>query len=323
MRKENLINRFFKFVIPVLLFALKTEAQELRTSLLQFPLNALPLNPAYTGSVGTTSFEATYFGNFVSGNLLSRSVLASLHGRAGAADKTAWGGLMQFYQVANFRELNIRPSFAYLTDAGTGTVAFGAALGIGWFDFEEDVFFSEPGSFPTLDGGLGVYYFAERYFVGASVLSIFEKGFVKKDEFTPVVLRENPYHLAAGFIKRLNDQIQLKPTALLKFSNFYRFPEKSPATEDLTAWSVDFQATIVVDESYWVGLLYGFTDPSAGSKTNRLSVSVTYTYDRFHLTYGVQRNSRRDNLVELPVSHLISAGYDFFPGVEEMPVRYF
>ena len=65
-----------------------------------------------------------------------------------------------------------------------------------------------------------------------------------------------------------------------------------------------------MQETYLIGLLMGVSDFDDGSRLNRIGLSITLNFDNFHMGYALVRNSNNQNL-ELPTSHMISAGYTF------------
>ncbi len=307
------------FLLLLLAVALPGYAQEFRTSLLQYQMNALALNPAYSSYAAATGFEATYLGNFVSQNTLSRSVLVNMQG---ATEKGGLGLTCQFYQNAFLGEVNLRPSWSrryQLTNGGE--FSFGLVAGLNYFDVANN-FFSNNNDFVSLDAGFGIYYRLDRFFAGISVLNFLEKSAGLERLASNNQERENPYSLHVGGIFRLSEDLDLKPVALLRYANIYELPDQSFTNVGHVA-SFDLQASVIVQKTYVVGVLYGLTDPSSGVPTNRFGISAMYILDRFRLTYAYQNNNQSDSRTSLPTTHIISAGYDIGSGEIEEPFRFF
>ena len=306
-------------ILVLLMIAASSQAQQLRTSLLQYQMNALALNPAYSSYADATGFEATYLGNFISQGAVSRSVLVNMQG---ATEKGGLGLTFNFYR--NFQgEVNLRPSFSrrFSLESG-GELSFGLVIGLNYFDAPNN-FFTNITDFVSIDGGFGLYYRQERFFAGISVLSLLEKtAGLDAGASTPGLERENPYNLHAGGIFRLTDDIDLKPVILARYINTYVLPDVS-FQNVLSSFSLDLQLNAIIEGSYMIGILYGFTDPDAGNGLQRFGISATYILNRFRLTYGFQNNNETDNSVSLPVTHLISAGYDIGGGNADTPKRFF
>ena len=292
-------------------------AQDLRTSLLQYQMNALPLNPAYSSYEAATGFEATYLGNFISQGNVSRSVLVNMQG---ATERGGLGLTFQFYRNGFLGELNLRPSWSrrFSLENG-GEVSYGIVAGLNYFDVSNS-FFSNNSDFVSIDAGFGIYYRMDRFFAGVSVINLFEKTAGLDNSATSNPDRENPYSLHAGGVFRLTGDLDLKPVALLRYINIYQLPDQS-FKNVAQAISLDLQANVIIQNTYLVGVLFGFTDPNEGASMSRYGISATYILDKFRLTYALQNNIQSN--VSLPVTHLITAGYDI--GGEEMEgkVRYF
>lgn len=313
--------KYLIFILS-LLPAIPAHSQDLRTSLLQYQFNALPLNPAYAGRVETVGFESNYFGNFASSFQLSRAAQVSVYGRTGQRGQFGWGGVVQFYQQDFFGEINLRPTFSRLVELPDGTIAFGGSIGISYFDVDETVLSSVNSNFMAIDGGFGVYFHSGRSFAGISVLNAFEKSFFLDENLQNNTLqRQNPFNLHAGTFFRLTEDLQLKPSVLLRYATVYELPDRNIDTYGL--WSSDFHASIIVQDAYVLGLLAGYTNPERGMNQSRFGVSATYIFGNFRLTYAVQQNNQATSAISLPVSHLLGAGYDFFQEDEERPARFF
>jgi hypothetical protein len=292
------------------------DPQSLRASLMQYQFNTLPLNPAYAGRLEATSFEAFYYGSFASQQQVSRSALISLHGRGGAAQQLGWGGVLQFHNQEFYNEMNFRPTFARILRLPNGNVSFGASLGFSYFDVDETVISSLNSSFMSVEGGVGAFYHNQRSFIGVSVLSFFEKGFLIDGDDTGSLPRTRPINLHMGSLFRLNDDLYLKPTLLMRYASVYGIPEQNSMT-DYSLWSADVHASVIVEGTYVIGVLGGFTRPEQGFEQTRLGVSATLLFGNFRLGYAIQFNNQALSSVSLPVNHTLSAGYDFFENPED------
>ena len=168
---------------------------------------------------------------------------------------------------------------------------------------------------------MGIYYRNDRFFAGISILNIIEEA-AGLEQTSNGLERENPYSLHVGGVFPLNQDLKIKPVVLFRYINYYELPEQPFQTLE-RALSADLQANIIVEDTYMVGALYGITDPNEGNGILRFAVSATYLLGRFRLTYAFQNNSETNNSTMLPVTHLISAGYDIGGAEEGAPIRYF
>ncbi len=316
----------YLLVIFQIFLAAAAFSQDLRSSLLQYQFNALPLNPAYAGRLEVPGFEATYFGNTASSSQLSRAAQVSVHGRSERKSKlgqAGWGGVLQFYQQYFYGEINLRPAYSRVIELPGGSLSFGGALGVNYFDIDENVISTVNSGFMTLDGSFGIYYHLDHFFTGISVLNFFEKSFFL-DENLPgnALRRENPFNLHTGGIIRLTEDLKLKPTALFRYANIYELPDRQHA-DVYQSWSTDLHASVIVEDTYVLGLLAGYTKPEQGFKQSRFGVSATYIFGNFRLSYAIQQNNQVESAISLPISHWLSAGYDFYEVENSIPVRFF
>lgn len=304
-----------------LLSGLPSFGQALRTSPFQYQFNQLSLNPAYASRLPYPGFEATYFGNFTSANQVSRSVILNAQGPTAAGGV---GGTLQFYRTFSFGELNVRPAYAInFSLPNGGELSFGAAIGLNYFDIDESVLSNLQSDFISADAGAGVFYHQKRFFVGLSVLNLIElSSGISKDNITSSFLRENPYNLHMGTTFRLMEDIDLKPSMLLRYINIYELPDQSfgSISQDL---SYDFQLSAFVQDIYVISILYGKTDVEFGQGLERFGIAATYLLGNFRLSYAIQLNNQSNSNISLPASHLLSAGYDLFNDGEEEVIRFF
>ncbi|MEK7256755.1 MAG: hypothetical protein AAB316_18520 [Bacteroidota bacterium] len=311
------------FFLLSLCLAAYAQPLNVRQSLFQNTFDYLPLNPGWSSISEATGFQATYLGSFTNTRIVSKSGQVSLYGRSA---KAGWGGVLHFFQANYYGELKIRPSYARLFETSLGTFAFGGAVGLSYFDFSDETFFWYYPNFGSVDASVGVHFFRENWFAGVSSLSFFETSLLAKDESKELFfLREQPNNLYAGTVFRINDYLRAKPVALFSFTNLRPLHESGQPLENVSEyfWSIDFQANVIIEDSYMVGLLYGITRYDLGDEFNRYGLSASLLFGNFRLTYGIQQNGRNASGVGLPVSHLVSAGYDFPIGEEETPVRFF
>ncbi len=296
-------------------------AQELRTSLFQYQMNALSINPAFSAYEAATGFEAIYFGNFTSQGTVSRSALVNMQG---ATKKGGLGLTFNFYRNGPLGELNLRPAWSRRFSLQNGNLlSFGAVVGLNYFDVTNSIFSTVTSDFVSVDGGFGVYYRTDRFFAGISVINIFEKSAGLDDNVqNSNPQRENPYNFHFGAIFPFVDNLKIKPVVLFRYINVYQLPDQS--FQNLSEnYSLDLQTDIFIEDTYIIGLLYGFTNAEISSNTTRFGVSATYVFGDFRLTYAIQDNIQSNNSISLPVSHLIMAGYDLNYEEEGNGFRYF
>ena len=295
------------------------KAQELRSSLLQYQMNSLPLNPAYSSYEAATGFEGTYLGNFIGGGTASRIVQLNMQG---ATEGGGLGLTFQLYRDGSFGEVKLRPSWSRrLTLENGAEFSFGLVGGFNYFDVTNS-FLSNNSDFISVDAGIGVYYHLDRFFAGISVINLFEKTSGLDQAATNNPARQNPYSLHVGGVFRLTDDIDLKPVGLVQYVNIYELPDQS-FQNIRQAVSIDVQANVFIQKTYLFGVLYGFTNPDEGNGIIRYGFSATYILSKLRFSYSIQNNIETNNRSSLPITHIITAGYDIGGGEMGRTVRYF
>lgn len=295
-------------------------AQELRSSPFQYLFNQLAINPAYASRLPHVGFDATYFGNFVSAEQVSRTAVINVQG---ATISGGLGGTLQFFKNASFGELSLRPSYAYrLFLSNGGEISFGGALGVNYFDNEEGLASNIQTDFFSFEGGAGVFYFKDNFFVGLSSMRLFEAtAGLEGNNGGGVLFRENPYHLNMGWSFRLMQDVDLVPRANLRYVNVYGLPDEMGGGNLFEDLAYDLQLGAMIQELYIINLMFGKTDRDGGLGQRRFGLSASYLLGKMKLTYAFQSNTWDDNSVSLPNTHLINVSYDLAP--DEIGLRTF
>jgi type IX secretion system PorP/SprF family membrane protein len=146
--------------------------------------------------------------------------------------------------------------------------------------------------------GAGVYYHAEKFYVGLSAPGFLENDFGTSDgNFVTTYDQQRHYFLIAGTIFSLTDRLDLKPTGFLKVT------EAAPIEGDITG-------TLLWDEKFWAGLMYRTGDAAgllAGIQiTDQLAAG--YSFDFSFVNETIKYNGG---------SHEVMLRYDFFFKEEE------
>ncbi len=141
--------------------------------------------------------------------------------------------------------------------------------------------------------GFGLYYFTEKYYVGVSIPGLLENDFKTNNVAgsTDLASEKKHYFLIAGSVFRLNENILLKPTGLLKVTN------GAPLEADLTA-SFIFRDKFRIGGMFRTGDALGIL---AGINiTNQFTVGYSYDWSYTNRTFKYNKGS-----------HEIMLRYDF------------
>lgn len=193
----------------------------------QYMFNMLNINPAYAGSRGVVTATALYRNQWV--------------GIDGAPQTTSVGfdmpirekkiGLgLQLYddRLGIERTTGINASYAFriqLTEAGTLSLGLQAGLLNYRANFSEVRTFqpNDPAFNQNISGLLpsaaaGIYYNSDKFYLGISTPALLKTklSFDNTTDISSVSGRDLHLYLASGFVVRLNQDLVLKPSVLIK-----------------------------------------------------------------------------------------------------------
>ncbi|PID87852.1 MAG: hypothetical protein CSB06_02875 [Bacteroidia bacterium] len=155
--------------------------------------------------------------------------------------------------------------------------------------------------------GLGIYYFADKYYFGLSTPKLFENNFTGNT--TDAVLEsgkeQRHFFFIAGAVFQLSEDILLKPTGFVKYT------QASPVEADITA-------NFIFHDRFWVGAMYRTGDALgilAGVNITK-QLALGYSFDWSFVNPTATYNAG---------SHEVMLRYDFlFKGQEKvLSPRYF
>lgn len=140
--------------------------------------------------------------------------------------------------------------------------------------------------------GAGIYYQAERLYLGISAPGFLENDFGTKDgNGLTTFAQQRHYFLIAGTVFSLSERVDLKPTGFLKVT------EAAPVEGDVTA-------TVVLDQKVWGGLMFRTGDALgllAGVQlTDQLAVGYSFDFSYTNETFTYNGGS-----------HEVMLRYDF------------
>lgn len=208
-------------------------------------------------------------------------------------------------------------SYAYRIDLGEGKgrLAFGLQGGVASLqnrfrdvvtDQSGDQVFgynTQPIVVPGI--GFGVYFDAKRWYLGFSapyLLEYHNSAFNTFVQANDSVASSRPTLLATGCLIRLNPDILLRPSALVKFV------PNSPI-------QMDFNAQLIIKEDLWLGASYRTGDALVGMVGYQLTpqFKIGYSYDMAVTPLRKYSNG----------SHELMLRYEFGYRVKAMSPRYF
>jgi type IX secretion system PorP/SprF family membrane protein len=188
-----------------------------------------------------------------------------------------------------------------LDDEGNKRLSLGLKGGFNFYNYNLlNLRYGQPDNDITLDGkntkflpnfGVGLFYYTDNFFFGASVPKLLRNSL---DDMENTLTSENKeerhYFFMTGYILPITDNIDFKPSAIL------RMVSGAPVSLDLTA-------TIMLYDRIWVGGMYSLRNSFGGLA--RIQISP-----RFHFGYSVDFSNNRLRAYNNG-SHEIFMSYDF------------
>ena len=253
MRKVNIRNTliYYALILVLSMLCLSSFAQQ-HTMYTQYMFNGLALNPAYAGSHGALSMTALAREQWSGLEGAPSTQTLAVHGPI-KNKRIALGLVMLRDQLGVSKEHAVYSSYSYKINMDKGTLAMG--LQVGFTSYREDLNelllqhrpaadFQDVRSSFLPNFGAGVFYSAERLYVGFSVPRMLQNSI---DQENPVSAAKEyrHYFLTGGYMLYLSKDLKLKPNFLLKIV------EGAPI-------QLDLNANLLIHDMIWVGLSHRF-----------------------------------------------------------------
>ena len=219
-------------------------------------MNGLAINPAYAGSREVVSLLFSQRWQWVGFDGAPTTTGISAH-MPSKSKTIAFGLQILDERIGVTNNLSVFGNYAYRVRLGTGRLSLGFKAGVEvlkenlnmiTLPQKDDPTFlnSKPTSYlPNF--GCGAYYYNEKFFAGLSVPSLLSYRESSTGRgFTPYNNIQNyNFLLTGGVIFKINDNVKVKPSTLL------RFHANSPIQYDLNCNVILFK-----DDLLWVGTSY-------------------------------------------------------------------
>lgn len=273
-------------------------------------LNGLALNPAYAGSRDVFNITLGYRNQWVGFDGAPVSQTLSTHSPM-KNEKIAIGFFLHNEKIDIRNNTSLYLNYAYRLNLGNGRLSMGLKAGgmirnANWsnlllHDPGDDVF-SGPATRELLPNfGFGLYYYTDRYFIGASI-PFFLSDSTRNSKTVSYHDISNYNYLVSGGLVVGNGGFKVKPSFLIKYN------EKNPM-------QADANIAFILSDLIWIGATYRIEDALVGLIKIQLSdqLRIGYTYD-----YSLGQLSNYHN-----GSHEIALIYDFRYRVRAVNPRYF
>jgi len=279
--------------------------------------NTLSVNPAYAGSRDALTITALHRSQWVDfkGAPVTQTLTAHTPlgehigvGLSFSNDKIGpINNTSAFVDFAYIMKLNKKAKLSLGLSAGANI--FQASLSSLNLDQQTDpVFTNNISNRTTPNFGFGAYYYMERFYLGVSAPNLLENNYstiTQADGTTLNGKEQRHYFLIAGTMIRLSDNLDLKPTALIKLT------PAVPVQADVTA-------SFIIMQKLLVGAMFRTGDAVGGligfDVTQQLHLGYSYDW-----SYGLKTAKYNKG------SHEIVLRYDFISGSKKQihSPRYF
>lgn len=281
----------------------------------QYMFNTNAVNPAYTGSRGAVSGVALFRTQWVGfeGAPVTQSVNVN---SPFLNDKLGIGFTILNEKIGPLKQTGIFTDFAYRIRLEKSTLALGLKAGADIFqagfsnlnviNSGDNQFQTNVSSRMLPNLGFGVYYHAERYYLGFSTPKLVQNNIdvqTGSASISQVGVHKMHYYFIGGYVKDINPFIKFRPTVQAKLT--YGAP-----------LSLDANASFLFFDKLWLGGMYRLGD-AVGMLVQfqfNSQLRAGYSYD-----YTTSRLNKFNN-----GTHEIMLGYDLSFAKEKIrSPRYF
>jgi type IX secretion system PorP/SprF family membrane protein len=255
----------------------------------QYLHNGLMINPAYAGSREALSAVASYRLQWISIPDAPRLYTLSLHTPL-KNDKVGIGIKAQRMEYGVTLSHSIHAIYSYHIRLGTGKLSFGISGGADMSNTDysllkgiapgDNVFATNDKPYILANAGAGVYYFSNRFFIGASVPEFLSHRNLGNGE-TQIYHSFNNYDfvISGGGLISFSQAFKFKPSVLLSYS-----PNKTKQLSQL-----DINGNFIFGDVLWVGGSYRTTEEVFVGHlqvqlSQQLMVGLSYDYPAGRMT---------------------------------------
>lgn len=265
--------------------------------------NTLSVNPAYAGSRDALTITALHRSQWVDFKGAPTTQTITVH--SPVSDHIGLGLTLLNDEIGPTNNKTVFADFAYRMKINEKSkLALGLSAGANIFqanlntlaldDQNDPSFQNNISNKTTPNFGFGMYYSRERFYAGISAPNLLENNYSNSNTISDGSLvgkEQRHYFLIAGAMFKLNENLDFKPTTLIKVT------PAAPVQADVTA-------SFVIMKRLLLGAMYRTGDSFGGligfDITEQLHVGYSYDY-----SYGLETYKYNQG------SHEIMLRYDF------------
>ena len=282
-------------LLTILLLALASFSQQ-DAQFSQYMFNGLYINPAYAGYKEQANIHSFYRTQWTGFEGAPQTM--SLAGDMVLKDGNVGLGLLLSNDFTGAQSnFSAYVNYAYrvqVGESGFSRLSFGLAAGLVQQGIDGDKLSSieydqyVPQGKPTEtfpDARFGIFYSTPKVFAGFSADNLLASYFQSQNHAKNILLPKinRHYYFTAGALFKLNDDVKLKPTLLLK-------------DDKQTLTSMDINAFALLYDRIWIGGFY------------RTAIKI---YDKPHLDAGLQKKNGIGVIGDLLINENLRLGYAF------------
>ena len=288
-------------LIFVVLFNITSKAQQ-DPMISQYMFNGLFLNPAYSGSHKYVTSSLLHRTQWVDFSGAPKTSLLAIDGLIPSKSENMGLGLIITHdRIGATEQTDIYANYAYQIKLKKGKLAFGIKAGASNYVFKSDNVTVWDQNDEVFTGrrtawlpkfGFGAYYFAEKWYAGLSIPTLMAYDANRNFNFdvNEGSFLNRHYYAYGGYVFKLNEQLKLKPSTLLKYL---------PAAP----LEADINLNLLYKDQFWIGVSYRSQDA--------VVFMVEYqTNSRFRVGYAFDLTSTKIRKYSSG-THEIMIGYDF------------
>lgn len=271
--------------------------------LTQYMFNGLYINPAYTGTHQYWTSTLTYRTQWVGADFdgAPQTAIAAVDGPI-PGKNMGLGAILMHDQIGVTNTNTALISYAYQLKLNESSkLSFGVNAGVSQYYSkltevriwdEDDQIYANNLNKVLPRFGFGMYYYSDKYYVGASIptLLAYEDGNKFSFDVSKASFIRRHYLLTGGVVLNVSENVKFKPSVLLKYT------KNAPLEADL-----NFSA--IFKDAFWVGTSFRTGDAVAVilEYQSNSYFRIGYAYD---ITFSGLRNYQNG-------SHEIMIGVDF------------
>jgi type IX secretion system PorP/SprF family membrane protein len=259
-----------------------------------YAFNTLAINPAYAGTRDVLTLTGLHRSQWVSFSGAPITQTFTLHtpvfnGKVGLGlsvinDKIGPTNTSSFYFDFSYKiKINEKAKLSFGLKGGLNLKKTDLTS-LNTYDNNDPLFVEDIKSDFLPNFGFGMYYYTEKFYIGASIPKLLENDFTENTVSGSIDLasEKKHYFLIMGAVFNISENVKLKPTSFLKITN------GAPITGDITA-------NFIFMDRFWIGAMFRTGDAFGAlagiNITDQLAVGYSFDWSTTNKTFKYNAGS--------------------------------